>query len=108
MFIPDILTHAQWYPARELCDCGCQRLLLEVLLNAFETLQYPPLGQPKRFETTQREARVWFEAPDADVAINLGDCCDGLNLDVGEVQRAARRLARVNPGARPRARLPIS
>jgi hypothetical protein len=108
MFIPDILTPAQWRPTRGLYECGCQRLLFEVLLNALDTLQYPPLGQPKSFETTRREARLWFEAPDADVAINLRDCCDGLNLEVGKVQRAARRQARLNPGARPGARLVIS
>jgi hypothetical protein len=35
----------------------------------------------------------WFTAPDAEVSINPRDVCDGLGLDIGRVQKAARRAA---------------
>jgi hypothetical protein len=39
LLAPDVLTPAQWRPTRKFCACGCQRLLLEVLADAFRTLE---------------------------------------------------------------------
>src|SRR5579864_5783644 len=93
MFIPDILTPAQWRPAREFCPCGFHRLMLEVLADAFLRLEQAPPGHPNQREAARREALWWFQQPDMVAAVNLRDCADALGLDVGTIQRAARRLA---------------
>jgi hypothetical protein len=89
--IPLILLPSQLRPDCKLCECGCQRLMLEVLIDAFDALQRPPPGRP--FEFTRNETLAWFAAPDMDVTVNLRDCVEALGLDLRRVQRTARKLA---------------
>jgi hypothetical protein len=93
MFIPDILTPAQWRAVREFCPCGSHRLMFEVLADAFLRLEQAPPGHPKQREAARREALQWFQQPDILAAVNLRDCCDGLGLDAAYISRRALRRA---------------
>jgi hypothetical protein len=38
---PETILPAQWRPASGLCECGCQRLALEVLVKAYTAIHHP-------------------------------------------------------------------
>jgi hypothetical protein len=84
---------SQWRSPRELCACGCHRLMLRVLDDAFITLARA-LGRRGDYERALREVTEWFERPDMDTTVNLSDCCTALNLDVRCVQAVAQCLLR--------------
>jgi hypothetical protein len=67
-----------------------RRLCAAVLVDAVETLQRP---LPGKRSNAKVETLAWFAAPDAEVSIKLRDVCDGLGLDIGRVQKAARWAA---------------
>ena len=89
----DAVFPSQWRSPRELCACGCHRLMLRVLDDAFLTL-VRALGRRGDCEKALWEVMGWFERPDMDATVNLSDCCAALNLDVGCVQAVAQRLLR--------------
>ena len=66
-------------------ECGERKLLLAVLLLAFDDLKRPP----RRSDATL----AWFEAGDTDT-LTLRFVCDVLNLELVAVQAAAFRLHR--------------
>jgi hypothetical protein len=72
--------------------CSCRKLVAAVLADAYLAITRPPPGQAHRFERTRRETLAWFAVPDAEVSVNLRDCCEGLGLDVGRMQKAAERV----------------
>jgi hypothetical protein len=65
---------SQWQPRGALCACGCQRLALEVLINAANELHH-------RIPKTRQQALQFFMQPQMDVIIDLADVCDALGLD---------------------------
>ena len=99
---------AQWRSPREPCACGCHRLMLRVLDDAFFTL-VRALNRRGDYEKALWEVMGWFERPDMDATVNLSNCCAALNLDVGCVQAVAQRLLRApvktSPASRSAARL---
>jgi len=90
--VPFVVLPSQWRQ-KESELCGCKRLLVGILTDAFLTLQRPQPGKWGRFELTRQEAVEWFTAPDAEVSVNLRDVVDGLGLDLGRIQGAALRVA---------------
>ena len=93
-FAPDLVLPSQWLRPGRLCPCGCQRLMLEVLADAFLTLVRPPPGHHKGHGRALGDVAAWFQQPFRSAPVNLSDCCDALNLDIGWVQAVALRLAR--------------
>ena len=101
---------AQWRSPREPCACGCHRLMLRVLDDAFFTL-VRALNRRGDYEKALWEVMGWFERPDMDATVNLSNCCAALNLDVGCVQAVAQRLLRApvktSPASRSRGTAPF-
>ena len=71
--------------------------MLEVLADAFLTLVRPPPGHHKGHGRALGDVAAWFQQPFRSAPVNLSDCCDALNLDIGWVQAVALRLARRVP-----------
>jgi hypothetical protein len=90
---------SQWR-SRELCACGCHRLMFKLPDEAFLTLARA-LGRRGDYKRALREVTEWFERPDMDATVNLSDCCAALNLDIGNVQAIAQRLLRAPIKASP-------
>ncbi len=84
--IPLLLLPSQT-STRSLCECGCERLLLETLQNAIDALQYQIAIPTAQRPAAYAEAKAWFMTPNLDVCINLADVCAGLGLDVKQMQR---------------------
>ena len=68
--------------------------MFEILADAFLTLVRLPPGYPRGHRRALWEVTAWFQQPYRPALVNLSDCCDALNLDVGRVQAVALSLAR--------------
>lgn len=90
--IPDAVLPSQWRRSPRFGPC--ERLMLEVLADAFHTLVCAPLKGNRNYRRALWEVKLWFEKPYMNVSVNLSDCCDALGLDVEGVQAVAQRLMR--------------
>ena len=94
LFAGDLILPSQWLRSPRLCPCGSHRLMLEILADAFLTLVRLPPGYPRGHRSALWEVTAWFQQPYRPAPVNLSDCCDALNLDVGQVQAVGLSLAR--------------